>query len=276
MTRTCLFLTKIIGFVASCHFMVSCGPPAGQVFDPAALGLREGREGWRGGDLQTYSSGVKSKGAPVVIFVHGSPGKASNWARYLADSELKECFRMIAYDRPGYGETRGPWVPLDGQISALESLMEKESGPITLVGHSLGGPVILGASADSANGVTHALVLAGSADPRLGPTRPLNAFLKYSGLQYILPRPLRISNEEVHALQSGLKDLEKKLGTVTAEVTVIQGKKDMLVPFQNVAYLKHKLSAGRFHEILLEDEGHFLPWRQYELVKREILSRARK
>jgi predicted alpha/beta hydrolase len=53
---------------------------------------------------------------------------------------------MIAIDRPGFGYSDfGKAVDLETQASLLESLATQitNSKPIVLVGHSLGGPVIV-------------------------------------------------------------------------------------------------------------------------------------
>ena len=250
---------------------VSCGPPILKRFDPVASGLKSEKIGWKGGEVQSYASGADRVGRTTVIFVHGSPGSASGWSRYLEDDDLKDRFHLVAYDRPGYAGSGLPWKPLGEQIEALVELIKKQKGDVILVGHSLGGPVVLGASAEYGRKISQTLVLAGSVDPSRGPTRPMNAFLKYSFLQYALPEALRVSNEEVHGLRPGLEELSGELGRIRNPVTVIQGKKDKLVPYENVNYLQDKLTGVEPKIILLENEGHFLPWRQYELVKGELL-----
>jgi len=274
----CLFVLKLIvmksrwALYLLFFLLGSCGPPIGQGFKAMELGLKIEDVAWAGGKIRTYSSGLKVADSAVVIFVHGSPGEASGWKAYLTDIELGENFRIIAYDRPGYGKSGPPWRPLGEQISALNALINKESGPVTLVGHSMGGPIVLGATADQPEKVVRTIVLAGSVDPERGPTRPLNAFLKKTHADALLPKSLRTSNEEVHALRTGLEDLESRLGDIKSPVTVIQGKKDWLVPYQNVAYLREKLTSVKLKEILLQNEGHFLPWKQLPLIKEEILA----
>ena len=252
-------------------FLVACGPPAGGKIDPKSMGFRTSEVKWKSGVLRTCQSGLEGGEAPVVIFVHGSPGSAAGWNEYLADEELGTRFRLVAYDRPGYGASGRPWKGLGDQIEALDAVIDSQAGPVILVGHSMGGPIVLGASADREKRVARVIVLAGSIDPGLGPTRPLNAFLKHTRLEALLPMDLRVSNEEVHALKGGLECLAPRLGTVKAPVTVIQGRRDMLVPFANTEYLRRMLTGTEVEVMLLEKEGHFLPWRQFPLVKATLL-----
>lgn len=259
--------------------VVGCGPPVGLVFDPVALGLEEGEVEWGGGVVRSYGSGggevggrIDQGGRMTVIFVHGSPGSAGGWSRFLGDEELGEAYDLVAYDRPGYGESGGGrWRGLGDQVEALVALIDEQEGRVILVGHSLGGAVVLGASAERGGKVARTVVLAGSVDPGLGPTRPLNAFLKFSQLQYVLPERLRVSNEEVHALRGGLGELAGRLGEIRTPVTVVQGRRDWLVPYKNVSYLEGALRGVVPRVILLEEEGHFLPWRQFDLVKGVLL-----
>ncbi len=221
---------NVVRWVAAAILAVlpACGPPPGVELDQQAMGFKTSEVKWKDGSLRSYRSGLEKDEAPTVIFVHGSPGSAAGWKEYLADGELGKEFRLVAYDRPGYGASGLPWRDLADQISALDAVIDSQKGPVTLVGHSMGGAIILGASAERGERVSRVVVLAGSVDPKLGPTRPLNAFLKYSWLEYLLPQDLRVSNEEVHALKGGLEMLAPRLGDIEATVTVIQGRRDML------------------------------------------------
>ena len=41
------------------------------------------------------------RGAPTVLFVHGSPGSWENFARFLDNEDLGRRARLVAIDRPG-------------------------------------------------------------------------------------------------------------------------------------------------------------------------------
>ena len=40
---------------------------------------------------------------PILVFVHGSPGSAMDYQRYLKDSLLNAKSNIVAYERVGYG-----------------------------------------------------------------------------------------------------------------------------------------------------------------------------
>ena len=95
------------------------------------------------GRIHVWTAG---EGDPVV-FVHGNLSNAQVWQEQLA--ALPEGYRGIAPDLRGYGQTEplpvdatrgvGDWVDdLDALVTTLDL------PPIHLVGHSLGGGVVLG------------------------------------------------------------------------------------------------------------------------------------
>ena len=57
-------------------------------------------------------------------------------------------------------------------------------------------------------------------------------------------------------------------------MTVIQGGKDWLAPSGNADYAQTELSAADIEVIKLPDQGHFLPWKEFDLVKQKILEQV--
>jgi pimeloyl-ACP methyl ester carboxylesterase len=86
-------------------------------------------------------------GRVPVLFIHGQPGLGSDFdlVRVLLEPE----FRVIAPDRPGYGENPSPPVSMHENAVALAELLESSPAPspAIVVGHSYGGGIatLLGA-----------------------------------------------------------------------------------------------------------------------------------
>jgi pimeloyl-ACP methyl ester carboxylesterase len=82
---------------------------------------------------------------PAVLLVHSSASGNRQWRR-LAD-ELKDRYRLIAVNLFGYGATT-PWPAgktqaLADQAGLVAAVASAVDGPVTLVGHSMGGAVAL-------------------------------------------------------------------------------------------------------------------------------------
>ena len=86
--------------------------------------------------------------APLVVLVHGTLDRANSFRRTIM--RLPD-LRVVAYDRRGYQNSRGEGVPVDlaGHIDDLRGVLRAAVGdgrPATVVGHSLGGVVTIGAA----------------------------------------------------------------------------------------------------------------------------------
>ncbi len=92
-------------------------------------------------ELATWCWG--SPGAPTIVLVHGWADTGASFAAVA--SELARDFRVIAPDLRGFGESgwaaQGYWFP--DYLRDLDAVFESSlvDGPVTLVGHSMGGNV---------------------------------------------------------------------------------------------------------------------------------------
>ena len=213
---------------------------------------------------------------PLVLFVHGSPGSLSAFIHFLADTSLLPKALLITADRPGFGYSNfGHAEPsLKKQAEALKPILEeyKKNRPIILVGHSLGGPLIARMAMDYPELVDGLIIVAGSIDPELEPNETwFRAPLATPFLSWILPRSLRSSNEEIYQLAPELEEMIPLWSTIKCPVTVIQGKKDSLVPAANAEFAKKMLVNAPVEFVFKEDMDHFVPWSNPELIRNAIL-----
>jgi pimeloyl-ACP methyl ester carboxylesterase len=197
----------------------------------------------------------------LVVFVHGSPGNARGWSDYLL--HVPAGFQYVAIDRPGFGES-GPddaVVSLSEQAKAVAALIrEQHAGRAILVGHSLGGPIVVETAVDAPELISALVILAGSVDP----AQENVPFVQYLGdawpLRSILPRPMRNANREIIYLKRELEGLAPRFEKIRLPVFVVHGMNDDLVPFANTAFLKAHLVAARFSLDAMPGQNHFLPW----------------
>lgn len=211
---------------------------------------------------------------PAVIFIHGAPGDWKAWGRYLGDPDLSNKAFMIAIDRPGYGQSPASTkeINIKAQSAAILSAARKtHKGPFILVGHSYGGPIQLQMAADFPDDIKSMTLLAGAASPKHHKARWYHHLgVSWFG-QKAFPTPMQQAAAEMTALQNELEKQEALLKTIKAPATIIQGGKDWLVPSANADFIKDNLTAANTNVIALPNQGHFIPWEQYDLVKREIL-----
>jgi pimeloyl-ACP methyl ester carboxylesterase len=213
---------------------------------------------------------------PLVLFVHGSPGSLSAFIDFLADSSLLKKALLITTDRPGFGYSNfGVAEPsLKKQALALRPILEKyqNNRPRILVGHSLGGPLIVKMAMEYPELVDGLIIVAGSIDPNLEPNETwFRAPLATPFLSWILPRSFRSSNEEIYQLKPELEEMLPYWKNVTCPVIVIQGTKDELVPYENVDFARKMLTHAPVSFVIKEGMNHFVPWSNPELIRDAIL-----
>lgn len=233
---------------------------------------REYQYGFR--DIHYVEAGGTT--GPAVLFVHGSPGSLSAFIDFLADTALLPHALLITTDRPGFGHSNfGNAEPsLQKQAAILKPILERHRNnrPVILVGHSLGGPLIARMAIDYPDLVDGLVIVAGSIDPALEPHETwFHASFATPFLSWILPRSFRASNEEIYQLKPQLEEMLPLWKNITCPVIIIQGKKDMLVPYENVDFARKVLVNAPVQYIIVDDMNHFVPWSHPELIREAIL-----
>lgn len=208
----------------------------------------------------------------TLMFVHGSPGSWDNFLGFLADDSLLNSFRIIAIDRPGFGNS-GDGIPersLSVQAELISEVLKREHTTAILIGHSFGGPVIVQMAVDDPEIVDGLIIVAGSVDPDLEETKWYQIPVHYKAFSWILPDMLYSANEEILALKPELEKLSPYWSDITVPVSVIQGGSDNLVPKENADYARKMLVNTKPNMVLVPDMNHFVPWTNPELIIAEI------
>lgn len=215
---------------------------------------------------------------PTLFFVHGSPGSWDACKSYLSDTLLLKKYRMIAIDRPGFGNSNfGTAEDLATQAQIIEDFITQIDNhqAIVLIGHSLGGPVIVKMATDHPALFPNLVVLAGAIDPKAETPELWRRLLLSKPLRYIIPGALRPSNDELWWLKKDLYAMAPNLKNITSKVTIIHGTKDQLVPYRNMAYMNKMLvNAKSIESISIENANHFIPWEHFELIRNTLLHLA--
>ncbi len=97
-------------------------------------------------------------GEPAIVFVHGWTCDHTHWRMQIP--EFRKSFRVITIDLPGHGASganRDSWS-IDGLGADVASVVRGLSlEQVVLVGHSMGGPVVL-AAASKLRGIARGVV----------------------------------------------------------------------------------------------------------------------
>jgi pimeloyl-ACP methyl ester carboxylesterase len=107
----------------------------------------------------------------TVLLIHGQPGRGVDWEALAR--RLSTDHRVVAPDRPGWGNDERPATSVAGNAADLASIVEllELTLPVTVVGHSFGGGIAI-ELALSRPDLVGALVLLGS----IGVGRALSRF----------------------------------------------------------------------------------------------------
>jgi pimeloyl-ACP methyl ester carboxylesterase len=212
---------------------------------------------------------------PTIVFIHGTPGSWNAFEDYLKDKDLQQKFRLISIDRPGFGNSDfGNALNLSDQSIIISPLLDyiNNGKPLYLVGHSLGGPMIIRLAGDNPGKINGLVLLAASNDPAAEKPEKWRPVLYKTPLKYFIPGALRPSNEELWYLKKDLVDLKALFQKINCPVYIVHGTKDVLVPFSNVAYTKKMFAHNtQLQELIFEGENHFLPWARYAEIKALLL-----
>src|SRR3954469_19490152 len=90
--------------------------------------------------LSTQTTHATARSArPTVVLVHGGFVDGSGWAGV---------FELLRKDGYNVAIVQNPTISLAGDVAATRSVIDAQTGPVVLVGHSYGGAVITEAGND--------------------------------------------------------------------------------------------------------------------------------
>ncbi len=229
------------------------------------------------------------------MLVHGLGGTGNDiWKRQIADLALE--FRVIAYDLRGSGQseaTPGPYT-IDLLTEDLRALVGAMGlGRVALMGHSMGGSIVLSYAARYPGDV---LALVGIGAPARLPDQGragmaaraetveadgMAAVAETVATNGVSPTFREQRPEEFQELIAMLAgndprgyaaqcralvglDLVARLGEIAAPVLLVSGDRDGVSPPATTEATSSSVKDGRF--TIVEDCGHILTWERPEAL----------
>jgi pimeloyl-ACP methyl ester carboxylesterase len=229
------------------------------------------------GDVMMNYAEIGSDTLPVAFFVHGSPGSWSGFIDFMKDTILLKKVKMVSVDRIGFGESDYGYAEesLVRQAEYLKPIVlkYKQMGKkITLIGHSLGGPMIARMAMDYPELVDNLIIVAGSIAPDLEPNEKwFRVPMDFLPIRFLIPASFRASNHEILYLKPELEKMLPLWKNIRQPVIVIQGGKDFLVSPKNADFAEKMLVNAKSVKIVKVDTmNHFVPWSHPQLIKQAI------
>jgi non-heme chloroperoxidase len=127
----------------------------------------EDAEDKKSGGHNLYVRDTKSDGRPVVL-IHGWPLSSESWSEQIPKLR-DEGFRVVAYDRRGFGESDpGDSYDYDDLADDLDNVLsDLDLNDVTLVGFSMGGGEVARYVSRHGTGRLHSVVFASAVPPYL-------------------------------------------------------------------------------------------------------------
>src|SRR6201993_3106162 len=215
-------------------------------------------------------------GVPPIVMVHGLGGSHLNWVRIAGP--LAERNRVIAIDLPGFGfsPAAGRRTTIEANTKVLDRFInETLSGPVILMGNSMGGAVTILESAASpqtvaavalvdpalprpAREVVERVVTLCFADPRRTPPAVMDA-----PTELVAHRRRHMPSQDAAFLQAARsvvragfrpRHFKNTMRSLVQPVLLIHGDRDRLVP---VAAARIAAAANpKWDAEILHDVGH--------------------
>jgi pimeloyl-ACP methyl ester carboxylesterase len=228
---------------------------------------------------------------PSLLFIHGAGGTGEIWEQQVGFFRGKHpLFRL---DLPGHGgsDPRGEerigsyaeWVRL-----GLEKLFAQR--PFVLVGHSMGGAVVLELALDPPEGLK-GIVLVGSG-AKLAVTRaifkmlsenPEAFFESIDQFAFSSAAPKTLRERFIHVTRQCQPsvifndfqacdhfDIRNRVSEIKIPTLVLCGEEDQLTPVKYSRYLHENIAASRL--VLIPNAGHMVMVEQPDLFNRAITS----
>lgn len=212
---------------------------------------------------------------PTLVFMHGSPGSWMNYMIFMWDTAMRQKFRMVAIDRPGFGYSNfGKAMHLQEQVEIIMPVLKKlKTGkPMYLAGHSMGGPVAIKLAADNPALFETVVIIAGSIDVAQEKTETWRKVMSVRPLYWCLPGAFGPSNTELLYLKKDLLPLQNDFKNITCNVLFVHGDKDTWVPIENIAYgQKMMMNAKAISTDTIFGAGHNIPWERTAELKQILL-----
>jgi len=206
-----------------------------------------------------------SESKNLIVFVHGTPGNWSIFAKQLEDSALSKSATLVAIDRPGWGQSsvtekeNDPSLQKQSQLISpfLKKLKDFYSADqLVLVGHSLGASLVPKIAIDNSGLVDVVVAIAGDLTDDYPSAYWYNTAAQFLVIKWMISKEMAKANDEVIALEGSLAEMKSQWQDLDAPLLVLQGNQDGLVDPRHADFAQTLKTQNQVRVIRFEDAGH--------------------
>ena len=212
---------------------------------------------------------------PPVVFVHGAGGTHQHWLYQVRDLPHSPTY---ALDLPGHGRSEGQGRDSiaaygDWLVAFLNAIGEEQA---VLVGHSMGGAIVLEMALRHAGRVAGLGLVATGARLRVAPAildgiqenpeAAVRLICDFAFGPETSPEMVRMGRRQMGAISPEVLygdfaacdafNVMDRLGEITAPAFVLYGSQDHLTPSKYSIYLRDQIARAVLH--LVEGAGHMV------------------
>lgn len=205
----------------------------------------------------------------IILWLHGTPGSWAVFSSQLSDEQLLQSFKLIAIDRPSWGESTlgfsvieknpGDTLTIASQLELLEvfiNTLSDNSSKLIVAGHSLGGTMAPMLALRFPDKIDAVISIAGDLSASLLKPQWYNRLASTWLAGVLLPKELLVANEEVLSLPDSLLMLNEKIEQLNVPFLAVFGENDSLVDAGNIDFVNNLKTQSDVQVKVFENEGH--------------------
>ena len=231
------------------------------------------REKFEGKTVRYIASKSIDSLIPTIIFIHGAPGSSDNFFKHLQDKELSAKANLITVDRLGYGysDYGNSETSIDKQAESIYTIIQKHGlKNVVLLSWSYGGPIV-GKMAVKYPEVKHIFMIAPAISPDDEKFFGIGKLVHWKSTRWIFSKAFRVSDDEKSTHVDELTKMENDWKNIRIPIHYYHGKKDWIVPYENMNFIKKNASETLLTAKTFEKGNHFIIFKNYELIKEDLL-----
>ena len=210
----------------------------------------------------------------ILVFIHGAPGWLDTFGSYLKDNFMRENYRMIAVDRPGYSsyDMGDPITDIAEQAEYFSPLIKNLSRKwnVYLISHSYGVPVAGIMWIQHNDTIKWQLMLAWSVYPEHEPMPWYARLAAHPTIEKLLPKMIQATSIEKKTHENELAKIRQEREMMMVPMIAIHGEQDRIVPVQHIELFEQLPTTSPVTIYRETEMNHLIPFQEEDYVKQKI------